>query len=328
MNQNSEMPEQPRTLSRREFVRLLGAAAAGTGLVAACFRGMNLTPAQRAEAAEAITDRLGKLPLRNFGTRLGKLQVAPMMICQDWPAEFMLPSVQLGMNYVHKAGYWGALPEPFKKLDRESYITDITVDSTPNNPDDEEKAYQQVVMSLQRSGLGYFDIMRAHFGWKSVAEMKEKRGTYRAFERLKKEGKVRYFGASQHDWVHYPEIVAAEIEDGVIDALQVFHSFGATPADVEILGKAAAAGIGVSAMKVWSRGGALMQKDLERQKALKAEGKPGRALMRHVLTATDPKGTVYISGIVSNVRNFEQFEENVGAVATAACAADGFVFKP
>ena len=61
----------PRTLSRREFVRRLSTTAAGGGLVAAAFAGCHLSPSQQAEAAEAMVDKLGKLPKVQLGRRMG-----------------------------------------------------------------------------------------------------------------------------------------------------------------------------------------------------------------------------------------------------------------
>src|SRR5438045_1771383 len=186
----------PRNLSRREFVRTLAAATAGSGFIGAALAGCTLSSSQRAEAAEALTDKLGKLPKHRLGTRMGDMRVTPVVMSHDWARDLYAPALAAGINFVHKAGYWTSMPDEFKNLPRESYYTDITVDSTPNNPDDEDGVYRQVTHSLERNGLRYYDIMRCHEGWKSVTEMKQKRGTHRAFERLKKEGKVRYFGVS------------------------------------------------------------------------------------------------------------------------------------
>ncbi|MEW5901288.1 MAG: hypothetical protein AB1715_07495, partial [Acidobacteriota bacterium] len=180
--------DAPRPLSRREFVRRLTIVTAGSGFLSTSFAGYILTPSQRAEAAEALGDQIGKLPKRRLGKRMGKMMVAPILICQDNASDLLEPCLVAGMNFIHKAGYWREIPEALKKIPREAYYTDITVDSTPDNPDDEEGAYRQVSESLRRNGLKYYDIFRAHFGWKTVRAMKEQRGTYRAFERLRKEG--------------------------------------------------------------------------------------------------------------------------------------------
>jgi diketogulonate reductase-like aldo/keto reductase len=310
----------PRNLSRREFVRTLAAATAGGGLIGAAFAGYRLTHSQRTEASEAISDRLGKLPKR----RMGDMQVTPVVMSYDWSRDLYAPALAAGINFVHKAGYWTSMPEEFKTLPRESYYTDITVDSTPNHPDDEEYAYRQVTESLRRNGLRYYDIMRCHEGWRSVQEMKEKRGTHRAFERLKKQGKVRYLGVSQHPYVPYPEIIAAQIEEGLIDSMQVWFSYGYPLEIQQIYEMAHRSGIGMTAMKVCAHGWRPMSRDPARQAELKAPGMIGRALIRHVLTVKGSDSTPIFDCCVSMLRNFEQFEENVGAVSTKLAGADGF----
>jgi diketogulonate reductase-like aldo/keto reductase len=313
-----------RTLDRREFVRALTAAATGSGLIGAALAGCRLTSSQRTEAAEAVGDRLGKLPKRRLGARMGDMRVTPVVMSYDWARDLYAPAVAAGINFVHKAGYWTSMPEEFKNIPRESYYTDITVDTTPNNPDDEEAAYRQVTHSLEKNGLRYYDIMRCHEGWKSVAEMKQKRGTHRAFARLKKEGKVRYFGVSQHPWVPYPEIIAAQIEEGLIDSMQVWFSYG-YPDDIrQVYEMAHKAGIGMTAMKICAHGWQLMSRDSARQAELKAPGMVGRALIRHVLTAQASDGKPIFDCCVSQLRNFEQYEENIGGASAKLAEAEGF----
>ncbi|HEY3414311.1 MAG TPA: aldo/keto reductase [Armatimonadota bacterium] len=317
--------EDLKTLNRRDFVRILTTATIGAGAFAAAFKGFALSPSQRAEAAETMADRIGKLPKRQFCGRMKDVKTAPIIICQDWRPELYAAGLAAGLNMVHKAGYWKTMPPEFAKLPRESYYTDITVDSTPRNPDDEEGAYRQVNESLKQNGLKYYDVFKAHFGWRSVQSMKDQRGTYRAFQRLKKEGKVRYFGVSQHDYLPYPEIISAQIDDGVIDTIQMFFTYGAPQATVDVLEKARKAGIGVVAMKVM--GGAVkMRADTAYQAQLKASGKVGRALYRHVLTLKGKDKKPIFAGCVTNVGNFDQFEENIGAGADKIARADGFFF--
>jgi len=314
----------PRNLSRREFVRTLAAATAGSGIIAGAFAGCRLSHSQRTEASEAVSDKLSKLPKRRLGTRMGGMQVTPVVMSYDWARDLYAPALAAGINFVHKAGYWTSMPDEFKNLPRESYYTDITVDSTPNNPDDEDGVYRQVTHSLERNGLRYYDIMRCHEGWKSVTEMKQKRGTHRAFERLKKEGKVRYFGVSQHPWVPYPEIIAAQVEEGLIDSMQVWFSYGYPSEIQQIYEMAHKAGIGMTAMKICAHGWRRMSLDPTRQAELKAPGLVGRALIRHVLTAQGTDARPIFDCCVSQLRNFEQFEQNVGGASTKLAEAEGF----
>jgi predicted aldo/keto reductase-like oxidoreductase len=325
---------QGKPLSRRDFVRVLSAAAAaGPGLIAAGLSGWTLTRSQRAEAAEAIVFEMGKLPQRSLGTRMGGMKVTPICICSDWNGDLIAPGVAAGINFIHKAGYWNTVPEAVQKLPRESYYTDITVDSTPNHPDDFDRAYNQVASSLEHNGLKYYDIFRAHFGWRSVDAFKNQTGTYKAFQRLKREGKVKYFGVSQHtssgdfgdgSYPTDPEIIQAEIDSGLIDSIQAWFSYG-YPKDVEeVFARASKAGIGMTAMKVCAHGMPKLQQNPAVMAEQHAPGKPGRALIRHVLSVKRPDGRPIFHTCVSALHNLDQFEENVGAVSPRVSMLDGF----
>ncbi len=322
-----------RPLSRRDFVRVLTiAASAGPGLVAAGLAGCRMTSEQRAEAGAAIAGNLGKLPLVAFGTRLGGMKVTPLCIAQDWNSDLIAPAVEMGVNFVHKAGYWRSgrdIPEELSKQPRESYYTDITVDSTPDGPDDEDRAYNQVKSSLDKNGLKYYDIFRAHFGWRSVDDFKKKIGTYKAFQRLKREGLVKYFGVSQHGapfdggYAPYTEVIRAEIDSGIVDAMQVWCAYG-YPAEVtDVFAAASKAGIAMTAMKIYAQGNDRMRSDAGRMAALKAEGKVGRACIRHVMSLKRPDGQPIFQTCVSNLANQSVFEENAGGVSPKVSIADG-----
>ena len=97
-------------------MRVLSTVAVGTTAFAAAFKGFVLTPSQRAEAAETMADRIGKLPKRQFCGRMKDVKTAPIIICQDWRPELYAAGIAAGLNMVHKAGYWNALPPEFAKL--------------------------------------------------------------------------------------------------------------------------------------------------------------------------------------------------------------------
>ncbi|MEP6757222.1 MAG: hypothetical protein ABJA67_17080, partial [Chthonomonadales bacterium] len=197
MNRNegndSSAQKSLRTLSRREFVGKLSATAGGAGLLTVAFTGCALTPSQKAEAREAVLDTIGKVPKVKLNKRLGGFEASRVTICQDCPVDLIGPALAAGMNTIHKGGYWSRsqTPDEILKLPRESLFIDTTVDNTPRNPDDEESAYNQVTRELEKTGLKYFDVFRAHFGWHTLAQFNNgQNASYRAFLRLKKEGNV------------------------------------------------------------------------------------------------------------------------------------------
>lgn len=324
---------QGKPLSRRDFVRVLSVTSAGTGLVTAGLVGFTLTSSQRAEAAEAMVEDLGKLPTTKFG-RL-PFKVSPISMSQDWNRELFAPGIEIGVNFIHKAGYWRNVPEDIKKLPRESYYTDITVDNTSpgHDPDNYDEAYNQVKNSLAQNGLKYYDIYRAHYGWHSPEKvMKENNTSYKAFLKLKQEGLVKYFGVSQHPYdgtsreviEKYALMTQACIDSGIVDAMQVWYSYGYPKEVTDIFAKASKAGIAMTAMKINAHGRGKMGKDVERQKELKAEGMIGRALLRDVMTEKRPDGKPIFHTCVSALGNMQLFEENIGGVSKKLALRDGF----
>ncbi len=323
-----------RPLSRRDFMRALSvAASAGPGMVAAGLTGLALTTSQRAEAYEAILHGLGGLPRVTLGPRLGHMEVARIVLCQDSAPDLIEPSLAAGMNFIHKAAYWprGGVPAPVQKMPRESYYTDVTVDNTlpGHNPDDEAEAYHQVTEQLDRTGLKYFDIFRAHRGWKSRKSFNNgDNASYRAFKRLKREGKVRYFGVSQHatagEYEDYVTMIDAEIASGLVDSIQCWISYDTAPEILAAFERAHKAGIAITAMKTIRYGSDKMRKDAAKQAELKAPGLMGRSCLRFALSLKGSDGKSFVDCAVSNLQNVDQFEENVGSVSSKTASRDGF----
>jgi len=321
-----------RSLSRREFVTKLGAAAGSAGMISAAFAGCSLTSSQKAEASEAMTAALGSIPKVKCSKRLGGMEMSRIIICQDWAPDLFEPAVAAGMNFVHKAGYFGNVPEALKKLPRESYYVDTTVDNTSpgHNPDNFDEAYGQVNRELERTGLKYFDVFRAHYGWNTLTSFnKGDNASYRAFEKLKKEGKVKYFGVSQHTgggYEKYADMLNAQIESGLIHSMQLWISYNTTAEELAAMEKAHKAGINIIAMKVFAHGSGKMRNDAAKQAELKSEGMIGRAL-RYVLGLKGADGKPFVDAAVTNLRNFNMYEENVGSVATKVAMADGLDYR-
>jgi len=325
---------QDKHLSRRDFVRVL---SAGTGLVTAGLTGFALTPSQRAEAAEVVVEDLGKLPTVKFG-RL-PFKVSPISMSQDWNRDLFAPGIEIGVNFIHKAGYFDngrrSVPDAIKALPRESYYTDITVDNTSpgHDPDNYDEAYNQVKNSLAQNNLKYYDIYRAHYGWHSPDKvMKENNTSYKAFQKLQKEGLVKYFGVSQHPYdgtskeviEKYALMTQACIDSGIVDAMQVWYSYGYPKEVMDIFAKASKAGIAMTAMKINAHGRGKMGANPELQKSLKAEGMIGRALLREVMTEKRPDGKPIFQTCVSALGNMQLFEENIGGVSKKVALRDGF----
>ena len=331
---------QKKELSRRDFVRALSvASAAAPALITAGLTGFSLTNSQRAEASEAVVAGLGKLPKVKYGNRHGKMMVAPVCFSQDWNRDLFQPGLDLGINFIHKAGYFGnSVPDEFKNAPRDSFYCDTTVDTTSpgHNPDDEEAAYNQVKKELAQTGLKYFDIYRAHYGWHGPkAFNKGDNASYRAFTRLKKEGLVKYFGVSQHPytdaggdreqaWEKYVDIIEAEIASGVVHSMQVWFSYGYPKEAMDVFAKASKAGIAMCAMKINAHGRGKMGADKTKMEEMKAPNMVGRSLLRYVMSQKRPDGKPIFHTCVTALHNLQLFEENVGGLSTKLALNDNF----
>ena len=119
-------------------------------------------------------------------------------------------------------------------------------------------------------------------------------------------------------------MIAAEIQEGLIDSMQVWYSYGSAAEVQQIFDMAHKAGIGMTAMKVYANGHDRMRSDPSRQTELKAPGMVGRALIRHALTVKSSDGKPIFDCCVSSLRNFDMFEENVGAASPKVAEAEGF----
>jgi diketogulonate reductase-like aldo/keto reductase len=320
-------------LSRRDFVKSLTlATAAGPGMISAALSGFMLTRSQRSEAYELIVQNIGQLPKVRYG-RTG-MKVTPICISQDWNRELIAPALAVGVNFIHKAGYWGTVPDEIAKLPRESYFTDTTVDNTSphHDPDNWQEAYDSVVASLKRNGLKYYDVYRAHYGWHSVDKFKNNNISYKAFEQLKKEGYVKHFAVSQHPYrdsdreniPDYPGIIDAETESGIIESMQVWYSYG-YPKEVEdAFARASKAGVAMTAMKINAHGDK-MRSNASLMAELKAADQPGKALIRQVMAHTRRQdGKPIFCTCVSALQNMEQFEQNVGALSPQVASNEGY----
>ena len=305
------MSHDAQDLSRRDMMRL-GATSVAAASIA------NL-PVMADEKAAS-----DKLPKRRYG-RTG-LEIGWLVGASDWSKELIPRAVSAGVNYWHKAQAWSAnsLPPALKSLPRESYYLECVVDRVNGDHTrgriDEEQHYQFVKRRVKEAGVGYYDVFKFHFGYHSVDDAKKNPGMVRAFERLKKEGLVKHLAISQH---HYPsiggdmawEILAYLADNQPYEATQFFYTYGDRKEVGEWIDVAKKKDIGTIAMK--SMGGVgRAAHDAKFQKLLadpKYQGSTPAAAMVKWL-----KSNPNLTAAVIAIKNFEQFNENVGAAASLA----------
>jgi len=118
----------------------------------------------------------------------------------DWSADVIPLAVQAGVNYWHKANAWskgskfGPIPDAIKSQPRESYYLEATVDRLSGYLQgpvgDADHFYNYVKGAVKASDIGYYDVLKFHYGYHSIDEVKTQTGFVDAFQRLKNEGLV------------------------------------------------------------------------------------------------------------------------------------------
>src|SRR5208282_3644040 len=291
-------------LTRRDFIRV-----GATGVTGMALSGLGTLTVSGA-------DNPGRLPRRRYG-RTG-LEISTLVGASDWSPALIPLAVQSGVNYWHKAHRWTSetMPAAIKSQPRESYYLEVVVDRVGGDHMkghiDEEQHYQFVKQCVEKSGVGYYDLFKFHFGYHSVDEAKKNPGMVRAYERLKKEGLVKHLAISQH---HYPNIggdMAWEIMTYLADhqpyeATQFFYTYGDRKEVNEWIDVAKKNDIGTIAMKTMGGVGRAAN-DAKFQKLLAEpnyQGSiPGAAMVKWL------KSNQNLTAAVIATRNFDQFREN------------------
>jgi len=304
-------------LTRRDFIRV-----GATGATALALSGLGTLNVSAA-------DTPALLPRRRYG-RTG-LEISALVGAYDWSPSIIPLAVQSGVNYWHKANRWTSdtLPAAIKNQPRESYYLEVVVDRVGGDHFkghiDEEQHYQFVKDCLAKSGVGYYDVFKFHFGYHSIEEAKKEPGMVRAFERLKKEGLVKHLALSQHHYNNIGGDMAYDIIPWLMDntpyeAAQFFYTYGDKKEVEDLLALAKKKDFGTIAMK--TMGGVGRAATDKKFQALLAEPRfngstPGAAMVKWLMSNPN------LTAAVITTANFDQLQENFGAArASVLSAAD------
>ena len=312
-------------LNRRDFLRLGSTGAAGVAAV-----GLSALDASAQQtvtpppAAPASTASSGKLPLRRYG-RTG-LQISALVGASDWSADVIPLAVDAGVNYWHKSQRWNSenFPDAIKSQPRESYYLEVVVDRVDGDNlhgrIDEEQHYQFVKGCVAKSGVGYYDVMKFHFGYHSLDEAKNDLGMVRAYDRLKKEGLVKHLCLSQHHYTNIGGNMAYEILPYVMDnlpyeAAQFFHTYGDKQEISDLIALAKQKDFGTIAMKTMGGVGRAAQD--QKFQAMLAQPQfsgstPGAAMVKWLMSNPN------LTAAVIATKNFDQLQENLTAAKQSA----------
>ena len=305
MNDHSQPSQE---LSRRNFIRV--GATASTALA------LGLDGLAHAEGTATAPPRL---PRRRYG-RTG-LNLSALVGAADWSADVIPMAVAAGVNYWHKAHKWTAetMPDAIKSQPREAYHLEVVVDRVGGDHAhghiDEEEHYRFVKHCVERSGVGYYDVFKFHFGYHSVAEAKTEPGVIRAFDRLKKEGLVKHLALSQHHYNNIGgdmayDIVSYLIDQSPYEAAQFFYTYGDKHEISDVLALAKKNDFGTIAMK--TMGGVGRAATDKKFQDLLAEQRyhgssTATAMVKWLMSNPN------LTAAVIATSNFDQLQENVAA---------------
>jgi uncharacterized protein len=305
-------------LNRRNFIRV--GAVGATGIALTGFDGL-------AAAAPPAAGAPAKLPRRRHG-RTG-LEISALVGAADWSKDIIPLAVEQGVNYWHKAHRWTTetMPAAIKSQPRESYYLEVTVDRVGGDHMkgriDEEQHYQFVKQSVAKSGVGYFDVFKFHFGYHSVEEAKNDPGVVRAYERLKKEGLVKHLAISQHHYNNIGGDMAYDILSYLMDhspyeAAQFFYTYGDKKEVENVVALAKKKDFGTIAMK--TMGGVGRAAEDKKFQALLAEPRfkgstPAAAMVKWLVSNPN------LDAAVIATKNFDQMQENFGAAKQGVVGA-------
>jgi len=220
-------------IRRRDFLRGTIASVAG-GLI----------------PGRAFATWSGEMPTRVLG-RTG-LEVSVLgygaMQCSD--ASAIRYGLERGINYIDMADcYMGGRNE---KIVGEaiSGIRDRLVLATKVHISSEARMRGSVDRSLTSLGVDSIELMQLH-GMSSRNQIVRK-DVQKIMGAMKNEGKFRFAAVTTH--TNQVEVLKAVMEDGFYDAVLVAVNFRSSPVLFEAIEEAAAAGVGIMAMKTQNGG--------------------------------------------------------------------------
>ena len=251
-----------------------------------------------------------ELPVRVLGKTGLKIPLISMGAGNTSASGFVRSAYEAGVKMFFSATYYGEgnnerlVGEGLRGLARDSFIigTAVPPDGLDNRtgkfikPFDAQAYIKKTEESLKRFGLEYIDIFL--FPYAGKREMVMNDNVLNALRQLKQQGKTKFVGIASHsDTV---EALNAAADSGVYDVAMIAYNFKTTGQEQlnAAIDKAAAAGIGIVAMKTTA--GAFDRKG----------GKPLNtdAAFKWVLQNRN------IASIVSGMSSFEELQKNLAMI--------------
>lgn len=294
---NNLEPGSGEGVSRRQFLAASSLMVAGLGLTAG---GRRAEEAAAENGEEAPLEPQAALPMRKLGRTGIKITT---IVMGGASAEVHWRALDLGINYWHKMGNWGA-PQVFANLDRDRFVCDIVIDSL-----DKEPSIAQFEQGLQRSGLEMIDLFKIHSQYGKPEDVRTRTGVIEAFEQLRDQGKTRFLAVSQHS--NIVPVLAECLATGWFAAFQPSYSPASGPEFQQLIAQAHTQGVGVIAMKTLLGGPDKAQSNAPAMARLQEHLSEGttvvQACLKYVLS------TPGMTAAVPAISNLQMLEEDVAA---------------
>jgi aryl-alcohol dehydrogenase-like predicted oxidoreductase len=200
--------------------------------------------------AKALAAAAGEMPFRVLGRTGLKVSVLGYGAMQCSDADSIRFGLDQGINYIDTADcYMGGRNEKIVGQ-AISGIRDRLVIATKVHISSEKRMRSSVDRSLSRLGVETVDLMQLH-GMSSQNQIVRK-DVQQIMKTMKEEGKFRFAAVTTHS--NQVEVINAVAEDGFYDAVLVAVNFRSPPGLFEAIEEAAAAGVGIIAMKTQNGG--------------------------------------------------------------------------
>ncbi|MBW1841580.1 MAG: aldo/keto reductase [Deltaproteobacteria bacterium] len=245
-----KVPKKERRFSRRDFLKITGAAGAGS--VAASISKLS----GASERIEPESSKPAVVPTRPFGKTGVNVSMLGLGGSQDLMSKQLLlrQAVKMGVTYWDTAdSYEGgnsekAIGNYFEKYPDDRKKVFLVTKTSSSDPD---RMNRNLDTSLQRLKTSYVDLFFIH----AVSDVKDDIDkTARAWvEKAKAKGKIRFFGFSTHSNMEQCLMDGAEL--GWIDGIMTSFNYRLMHADSMKKAVAACtkAGIGLTAMKTQAK---------------------------------------------------------------------------
>ena len=238
------MSEKKKKLSRRDFIKVAGAAGLTSTLPL-----VNVSKSSHAVAAGNQEKRL--VPTRPFGKTGVDVSILSLGGVLGMSDQLMFrQAIKMGVTYWDTADSYGwgknekAIGKYFAKYPQDRQKVFLVTKSASSNPD---KLSEKLETSLQRMNTSFIDLYFIHYVNDVADELTNK---VRAWaEQAKADGKIRLFGFSTHKNMEQTMLAAAKL--GWIDGIMMSYNYRlmVKPEMKQAVAACVDAGIGLTAMK-------------------------------------------------------------------------------